>query len=80
MEPNMGGKRYYIRYVALIGVIASVGSFVSATTAKLHVLDAISTPMGAFDNIRQASKIKAHFWKCLLRSLAYSAIAQHVPG
>ncbi|KAK9724590.1 hypothetical protein RND81_05G085100 [Saponaria officinalis] len=51
--PNMGGKSCYIRQVALIAIMAQVGSFVPASTAKLQVLDAVYTRMGASDNIQQ---------------------------
>ncbi|XP_034206345.1 DNA mismatch repair protein MSH3 isoform X2 [Prunus dulcis] len=51
--PNMGGKSCYIRQVALIAIMAQVGSFVPASSAKLHVLDGIFTRMGASDSIHQ---------------------------
>ncbi|CAL5323166.1 hypothetical protein CsSME_00001693 [Camellia sinensis var. sinensis] len=51
--PNMGGKSCYIRQVALIAIMAQVGSFVPASLAKLHVLDGIHTRMGASDSIQQ---------------------------
>ncbi|KAL4574825.1 hypothetical protein LXL04_021664 [Taraxacum kok-saghyz] len=50
--PNMGGKSCYIRQVALIAMMAHIGSFVPATSAKLHVLDSIHTRMGASDSIQ----------------------------
>ncbi|KAK7115963.1 DNA mismatch repair protein Msh3-like [Littorina saxatilis] len=49
--PNMGGKSSYIRQVALIAVMAQIGSFVPAVSARLGVLDAIYTRMGAEDEI-----------------------------
>ncbi|KAL5981573.1 hypothetical protein ACLOJK_015635 [Asimina triloba] len=51
--PNMGGKSCYIRQVALIALMAQVGSFVPASSAKLHVLDGIYTRMGTSDGIHQ---------------------------
>ncbi|KAL8239416.1 hypothetical protein R6Q59_015983 [Mikania micrantha] len=51
--PNMGGKSCYIRQVALIAIMAQVGSFVPASSTKLHVLDGIYTRMGASDSIQQ---------------------------
>ncbi|KAF8077502.1 hypothetical protein N665_1032s0013 [Sinapis alba] len=50
--PNMGGKSCYIRQVALISIMAQVGSFVPASFAKLHVLDGVFTRMGAADSIQ----------------------------
>uniref|UniRef100_A0A3B3XD83 DNA mismatch repair protein MSH3 n=1 Tax=Poecilia mexicana TaxID=48701 RepID=A0A3B3XD83_9TELE len=49
--PNMGGKSSYIRQVALICVMAQMGSYVPAREACLGVLDGIYTRMGASDNI-----------------------------
>lgn len=49
--PNMGGKSSYVRSVALIAIMAQVGSFVPAEQAKLGILDAVFTRMGAFDNM-----------------------------
>ncbi|KAL1822754.1 hypothetical protein ACET3Z_009532 [Daucus carota] len=51
--PNMGGKSCYIRQVALIAIMAQVGSFVPACSASLHVLDGIYTRMGSSDSIQQ---------------------------
>lgn len=49
--PNMGGKSSYVRSVALIAIMAQIGSYVPATTARLGLLDAVFTRMGAFDNM-----------------------------
>lgn len=49
--PNMGGKSSYIRQVALICVMAQMGSYVPASEARLGLLDGIYTRMGALDNI-----------------------------
>uniref|UniRef100_A0A8C8A1C2 MutS homolog 3 (E. coli) n=1 Tax=Oryzias sinensis TaxID=183150 RepID=A0A8C8A1C2_9TELE len=49
--PNMGGKSSYIRQVALICIMAQIGSFVPASEACLGLLDGIYTRMGASDNI-----------------------------
>ncbi|KAL5727562.1 hypothetical protein ACHQM5_000745 [Ranunculus cassubicifolius] len=51
--PNMGGKSCYIRQVALLTIMAQVGSYVPASSAKLHVMDGIYTRMGASDSIQQ---------------------------
>ena len=39
--PNMGGKSCYIKQVALICIMAQIGSFVPAASARLGVLDAV---------------------------------------
>ncbi|XP_058493125.1 DNA mismatch repair protein Msh3 isoform X1 [Solea solea] len=49
--PNMGGKSSYIRQVALICVMAHMGSYIPASEAHLGLLDGIYTRMGASDNI-----------------------------
>jgi len=49
--PNMGGKSSYVRQVALIAIMAQIGSYVPAAFAQLGMLDAVFTRMGAFDNI-----------------------------
>lgn len=49
--PNMGGKSSYVRSVALIAIMAQIGSHVPADAAELGLLDAVFTRMGAFDNM-----------------------------
>ena len=49
--PNMGGKSSYVRSVALISIMAQIGSFVPCDSAELGLLDAVYTRMGAFDNM-----------------------------
>lgn len=49
--PNMGGKSSYVRSVALISIMAQIGSYVPADSARLSLVDAIFTRMGAFDNM-----------------------------
>ncbi|KIW98867.1 uncharacterized protein Z519_00530 [Cladophialophora bantiana CBS 173.52] len=49
--PNMGGKSSYVRSVALISIMAQIGSFVPAASTTLGILDAVFTRMGAFDNM-----------------------------
>ncbi|MFQ5879393.1 MAG: DNA mismatch repair protein MutS, partial [Dehalococcoidia bacterium] len=49
--PNMAGKSTYLRQVALIALMAQVGSFVPASSARLGVVDHIFTRIGAVDDI-----------------------------
>jgi len=46
---NMGGKSTYIRSMALIVILAQIGSYVPADSARLSVFDAVHTRMGARD-------------------------------
>ena len=49
--PNMAGKSTYLRQVALIVLMAQVGSFVPATEAHIGLADRIFTRVGASDNL-----------------------------
>ena len=49
--PNMGGKSTYMRQVALIALLARVGSFVPAQSASIGPLDRIFTRIGAADDL-----------------------------
>jgi DNA mismatch repair protein MutS len=49
--PNMGGKSTYMRQVALIVLLARVGSFVPATAARIGRIDRIFTRIGAADDL-----------------------------
>ncbi|KAK0630054.1 muts domain V-domain-containing protein [Bombardia bombarda] len=49
--PNMGGKSSYVRAVALLVLLAQIGSFVPAESMTLTLADAIFTRMGARDNL-----------------------------
>ncbi|MDD4781681.1 MAG: DNA mismatch repair protein MutS [Tissierellia bacterium] len=51
--PNMAGKSTYMRQVALIALLAHIGSFVPAKEAEICVLDKIFTRVGASDDLSQ---------------------------
>jgi DNA mismatch repair protein MutS len=49
--PNMAGKSTYIRQVALIVIMAQIGSFVPATSARIGVIDKLFSRIGANDDL-----------------------------
>jgi DNA mismatch repair protein MutS len=52
--PNMGGKSTFMRQVALIVLLASMGSYVPAAACRLGPVDAIHTRIGASDDLANA--------------------------
>jgi DNA mismatch repair protein MutS len=52
--PNMGGKSTYMRQVAIIVLLASIGSPVPASACRLGPIDAIHTRIGAADDLANA--------------------------
>ncbi|CAL4324146.1 DNA mismatch repair protein MutS [Buchnera aphidicola (Eriosoma lanigerum)] len=49
--PNMGGKSTYMRQIALIVIMSSIGSFVPAKYARIGIIDKIFTRIGSADNV-----------------------------
>ncbi len=52
--PNMGGKSTYMRQIAVIALLASIGSYVPASSCRLGPIDAIYTRIGAADDLANA--------------------------
>ncbi len=52
--PNMGGKSTFMRQVALVALLAAMGSFVPARSCRLGAMDAIHTRIGAADDLANA--------------------------
>ncbi|MDB5751513.1 MAG: mutS [Ramlibacter sp.] len=52
--PNMGGKSTYMRQVALVCLLAAMGSYVPAQACRLGPIDAIHTRIGAADDLANA--------------------------
>jgi DNA mismatch repair protein MutS len=52
--PNMGGKSTFMRQVALIALLAAMGSYVPANACRLGPIDAIHTRIGAADDLANA--------------------------
>jgi DNA mismatch repair protein MutS len=52
--PNMGGKSVYIRQVAIMTLLAQMGSFVPAKSARIGLVDRIFTRVGASDELSRS--------------------------
>lgn len=59
--PNMSGKSAVLRQTALICLMAQMGAFVPAKSARIGVLDKLFTRVGASDNISSGSR--PSWWK-----------------
>ncbi len=53
--PNMAGKSTYIRQVALLSIMAQMGSFVPAASASLGIVDRVFTRVGASDDLARGA-------------------------
>jgi DNA mismatch repair protein MutS len=51
--PNMGGKSTFLRQIALVSLMAQIGSYVPAKSANIGVVDNIFTRIGAHDHLSQ---------------------------
>ncbi|TQS39391.1 hypothetical protein Golomagni_00084 [Golovinomyces magnicellulatus] len=49
--PNMGGKSSYVRHVAMLVIMAQIGSYLPCESASIGLFDGIYTRMGAYDSI-----------------------------
>lgn len=53
--PNMSGKTVYIKMIAIIQIMAQIGSFLPATAASIRLCDKIFSRLGFQDNIEQSA-------------------------
>ena len=62
--PNMAGKSTYMRQVALIVILAQMGSFVPARSAKIGIVDRVFTRIGASDDLASGqSTFMVEMWE-----------------
>lgn len=73
--PNMGGKSSFVRMVALIALMAQIGSYVPATSVKMGMIDAILTRMGGMYNC-QISRMTYEFLP--QHRMRYFVVARHL--
>ena len=52
--PNMSGKSTYIRQTAILVILAQIGSFIPASSARIGIVDKVFTRIGAHDEITKA--------------------------
>ncbi|HPE38935.1 MAG TPA: DNA mismatch repair protein MutS [Bacillota bacterium] len=75
--PNMAGKSTYMRQVALIVLLAQIGSFVPATSAHIGVVDRIFTRIGASDDIslgQSTFMVEMNEVSTILRNATYRSL------
>ena len=69
--PNMGGKSSYIRQVALLIIMAQIGSYVPATDMKFSLFDNILTRIGAQDSILEGKSTFKMEMEDILRCITH---------
>ncbi|MDX9695529.1 MAG: DNA mismatch repair protein MutS [Bacteroidales bacterium] len=75
--PNMSGKSALLRQTALIVLMAQIGSFVSASDAKIGLVDKIFTRVGASDNISLGEStfmVEMHEAASILNNLSHRSL------
>ena len=76
--PNMGGKSTYLRMASLMVLMAQMGSFVPASSARIGITDKIFTRVGASDNLargRSTFLIEMEETAYILRNLGPKSLA-----